>query len=62
MGIPYIDEWRNDSPLESQAGYLDRLRLWLPGERARVSPQAFNPEIFSYDLTVAPDGPLAATD
>lgn len=54
-GIPYIANWESDPPLvESTPMYLDRLDLWLPGERARVPVSAFAAEQFSYTLTVAP--------
>jgi hypothetical protein len=52
-GIPYgaPDDW-NDRPLvESTPAYLDRLGLWLPGERERVERTAFEPQPFSWQLT-----------
>jgi hypothetical protein len=56
-GIAYIDDWKDDPPLvESQPAYLDRLRLWLPKERAQVDREAFASQPFSYSLTVAPRG------
>jgi len=54
-GVPYIAVDRDDPPLiESTPALLDRLGLWRPGERARVSPDAFTPQIFSFDLTIYP--------
>lgn len=40
--------WRNVAPTErlrgeSQAGYLDRHNLWLPGEKARAPATAWEP-------------------
>ena len=53
-GIPYIAVDRDDPPLiESTPAFLDRLGLWRPGERARVSPDAFTPQTFSFDLTAS---------
>ena len=53
-GLPYIDHgWRHDPPLaETQPGCLDRLDLWLPGERERVPTQAFESQLFSYESTM----------
>jgi hypothetical protein len=57
-GCPYINEWQADPPIvESQAAYLDRFDLWLPGERARVLKAAFAARRFSFDLTWAPNAP-----
>ena len=49
-----------DAPplLESQPAFLDRLQLWLPGERRRVAPDAFAARRFSDEaLTVTPACP-----
>lgn len=58
-GIPYIGNgWTADPPLvESVPAYLDRLNLWLPGERERVAAAAFKARPFSYDLTIGPRVP-----
>jgi hypothetical protein len=57
-GIAYITEWQDDPPqVESQAAFLDRVAMWLPGERARVPAEAFASQPFSWDLTVAPGVP-----
>ena len=55
-GIPHIDNgWQDHPPLvESTPALLDRLELWLPGERERVPAEAFAEQPFSYELTVAP--------
>jgi hypothetical protein len=52
-GIPHIDHRYTEAPLvESEPAYLDRLQLWLPGERARVPAAAFAAQPFSFTLTV----------
>ena len=49
VGVPYgapVDS--DDRPmLESEAGLLDRLGLFLSGERARVPAKAFEPQPFA---------------
>ncbi len=57
-GIPYgaPDDWKDRPMVESTPAYLDRLDLWVAGERARVPRQAFDPQPFSWTLTVAPCG------
>lgn len=53
-GIPYLLHNKQNPPLvETEAGLLDRLGLWLPRERARVNADAFQPQLFSYSLTVS---------
>jgi hypothetical protein len=52
LGVPALDP--ADPPVyESEAAYLDRLGLWLPGERRRVDKEDFEPEsildIFEFD-------------
>jgi len=43
LGVPALDP--TDPPLyESEASYIERLGLWLPGERRRVRKEAFEPE------------------
>ncbi len=44
-GVPHgAPEDVSDPPLvETEPAYLDRWQLWLPDERARVSPAAFAP-------------------
>jgi hypothetical protein len=37
--------------VESTPAYLDRLALWLDGERDRVPACEFDPQPFSWDLT-----------
>ena len=57
-GIPYgspTDPTRLPK-VESEAGFLERLGLWLPGERARVSDADLEPQVFSWDLTVGRRG------
>ncbi len=50
-GIPHIARFNADPPMvEAEAAYLDRLGLWLPGERARVSAAAFAPRVFDVAL------------
>jgi hypothetical protein len=62
-GVAYIDGWHDDPPsVESTAAYLDRLGLWLPGERERVAPEAFAPELFSCDVTVSHGHPPEADE
>ena len=54
-GIAYIGDWEDDPPLvESQPTFLDRLNLWIPGERDRVPSAAFAKQLFSHALTTAP--------
>jgi len=54
-GVPYGDPDRTTPPMvESTPALLDRLNLWLPGERARVDPAAFRPQPFSWDLVESP--------
>ena len=57
-GIPFgaPDDWDDLPMVESQAGLLDRVNLWVPGERARVSPAAFAPEPFDWSLTIEKGG------
>ncbi len=49
-GVPYISNgFDEDRPMvESTAALLDRLNLWLPGERARVPADAFAAKRFNY--------------
>ena len=50
-GIPHIARFKVDLPMvEAEAAYLDRLGLWLPGERSRVSAAAFAPRVFDVAL------------
>jgi hypothetical protein len=63
-GVPYgsPDDW-NDLPMvETTPAYLDRLGLWLDGERARVPAAAFDPQPFSWTLTVQRGGMPHADD
>ena len=55
-GIPYgaPDDWTDLPMVEGQAAYLDRLDLWIAGERARVRPEAFDPQPFSWKITRSP--------
>lgn len=55
-GIPYgAPDDLDDRPMvESTPAYLDRLSLWLDGERARVPPEDFGPAPFSWGLMQAP--------
>lgn len=55
-GIPFGGpvDWKDLPFVESTPAYLDRLGLWLSGERQRVRSEAFDPELFSWTLTVAP--------
>jgi hypothetical protein len=59
-GVPYIDGgWKNVPTVESTPALLDRLGLWLSGERARVPASAFASQPFSYaedDFLQAPSG------
>ena len=57
-GIPYgaPDDWEDRPMVESTPAYLDRLDLWVAGERGRVPRRAFDPQPFSWTLTVAPCG------
>jgi hypothetical protein len=54
LDVPALDP--TDPPLyESEAAYLERLGLWLPGERRRVPKKDFQPEsvldIFEFEKT-----------
>ncbi len=57
-GVPYGEpDWGDPPMVESQPEYLDRLNLWLPGERARVPAADFASQRFaSWDLTVQARG------
>jgi hypothetical protein len=56
-GICYLvpGDPRDPPVVESQAAFLDRLDLWLPGERARVPAEAFAESPFSIGLTWQPE-------
>jgi hypothetical protein len=48
-GIPFLEphDWSDPPFVESQPAYLERLNLWRPGERERVSAEAFEPQRWS---------------
>jgi hypothetical protein len=52
-GVPFgsPDEWTDLPMVESTPAYLDRLALWLDGERDRVPACDFDPQPFSWNLT-----------
>lgn len=61
-GVPYgaPEDWDDRPMVESVPAYLDRLGLWLEGERARVPSAAFDPQPFAWHLTTddaSDDGP-----
>jgi hypothetical protein len=58
-GVPYGEpvDWMDRPMVESTPRLLDRLGLWLPGERARVAAAAFEPSAFDWNLTEAPPMP-----
>jgi hypothetical protein len=45
LGLPTINADAHSRTFESQAAHLDRLALLVDGERERIRPQAFNPEV-----------------
>ncbi|MEZ5290164.1 MAG: hypothetical protein R2745_03700 [Vicinamibacterales bacterium] len=60
-GIPRF-AWTGQPPLmESQPAYLERLGLWLSGERRRVPQAAFEPQVLTKDVLQQPRGNPRAT-
>jgi hypothetical protein len=57
-GIPHgqPDDPEDLPMVESTPAFLDRLGLWIPGERSRVPAEAFEPSPFSVTLTASRHG------